>query len=229
MRIERTRGGEVRFGGGRVAAPRGDLAREREGPGAHGRVVAGARQLDDEAAVGRVGILGEARGARVARRDDERARAAHQPRAVLARRGIAALHGEHGGACQHCLPIAGARDDAVEVGERAVEVVLALPESGAQEDAAGRRIDVRPPRRQRSLRRAQETRVAAGARRLDRAARVRARKLEIAWIGGQSRAHALERLERRIDLLRQALEDRVVACRNVRGRLRHRGDGEQHQ
>ena len=66
---------------------------------------------------------------------------------------MAPLHGEHGGAREQRLAVARiGRDQAVEVGERAREVVRALLERRAQQQRLCRRIRLLPPRREGGLR-----------------------------------------------------------------------------
>src|SRR5258708_10214269 len=109
----------------------------------------------------------------------------------------------------------------MEVGERAVEIVCALPERSAQEQRGCRRTRVGTPGRERGLRLAEEAWIAGLARRFDGAASQPRGERKIVGTAVERCTQTLDVAQRWIDLFRQTLEHDAVVGRKVGG-CRHR-------
>jgi len=217
MRGERERGHEMRFRGCIVTLSRRDLRRDGQCPFAHRCIVVCAKRCGHQRGVGRRRRSRQAGRRGIARRDDKRRREACQCGTVGSRIRVAPDDGQDDGPSEPRLRMRGSgRKQAIEIDERAREVMLALLHSGAQQQHRLRNVGTRPPRRERCLRLAEEARITARSRRLERSAGDLHCARGVARTRSELGTHTPQRRERRVALLGQRFENDRVARRDER-------------
>ena len=121
-----------------------------------------------------------------------------------------------------------ARQHALQMRERGIEVVATLLEHRAQDENRDRRLDKVPPWRQRRLSIALVTRVALALSERDVSRRQRKRAVQVRRVFGKPRPRQREHTHPWIARRGQALQDRVVIIRDIGlGRARDRRHGQQ--